>query len=345
AAPQPLLYLEHFVPFERELAVMVTRDCAGVLTSYPCVVTAQCDNVCCLVVVPAQVSGAIAEQAERAGAVATAPTPLPGHAAVRRDSARKADVGGGGGGEDSRYNDNDRGDGYSAYDDLFVAMPDEAAMREAYPCRVCVSKGGNVIGGGSSGNGARGRQQHAQGLYNSWRGICEPESSLPPVTGDTSAAPAVVRPAYAPALAWLDPFGGDTRDPAAMAEMAAEFLELAEALQAASAAVARAPDWPDGGDGSDDSEQHERETWVAAARAAAAEWYWRAAEGGNARGMVVLGRLLMAGVEFCVPGSVRGGGTLAGAALAAASAVGAALFVGATTLSAMTAAGRPGCWH
>ncbi|KAJ1553144.1 hypothetical protein HK405_008816, partial [Cladochytrium tenue] len=142
-----------------------------------------------------------------------------------------------------------------------------------------------------------------------------PESSLPPVTGDTSAAAAAVRPAYAPALAWLDPFGGDARDPAAMAEIAAEFLELAEALQAASAAVARAPDRPDGADGGDDNEQHERETRVAAARAAAAEWYRRAAEGGNGRGMVGLGRLLMTGVEFCVPGSVRGGGTLAGAAL------------------------------
>ncbi|KAJ1551158.1 phosphoribosylaminoimidazole carboxylase ade2, partial [Cladochytrium tenue] len=75
AAPQPLLYLERFVPFERELAVMVARDRASALASYPCVETVQRDNVCRLVVAPAQVNGAIAERACRVAEAAVAALP------------------------------------------------------------------------------------------------------------------------------------------------------------------------------------------------------------------------------------------------------------------------------
>ncbi|KAJ1564734.1 hypothetical protein HK405_014105, partial [Cladochytrium tenue] len=82
-----------------------------------------------------------------------------GHAAVRRDAARKAgggvgddDGGGDGGGGDSGYDDGGGGDGYAAYDDMFFAMPDEADMREAYPRRVWDPASVSVISDGFCGS-------------------------------------------------------------------------------------------------------------------------------------------------------------------------------------------------
>ncbi|KAI8852667.1 ATP-grasp domain-containing protein [Chytridium lagenaria] len=59
----PDLYVEGFVEFEREVAVMVARTADGVMSSYPCVDTVQRDNVCHLVIAPAQIDGLIAKRA------------------------------------------------------------------------------------------------------------------------------------------------------------------------------------------------------------------------------------------------------------------------------------------
>ncbi|KAJ3392568.1 phosphoribosylaminoimidazole carboxylase ade2 [Chytriomyces hyalinus] len=59
----PELYVEKWIPFEREIAVMVTRSVSGTVVSYPCVETVQKDNVCHVVVAPAQISGLIQEKA------------------------------------------------------------------------------------------------------------------------------------------------------------------------------------------------------------------------------------------------------------------------------------------
>ncbi|KAJ1563680.1 hypothetical protein HK405_001169, partial [Cladochytrium tenue] len=75
----------------------------------------------------------------RAGALTAA-----GHAAVRRDAVRKAAGGVG--------DDDGGGDGFAAYDDLFVAMPDEADMREAYPRRVWDSASVSVVSDGFCGS-------------------------------------------------------------------------------------------------------------------------------------------------------------------------------------------------
>lgn len=67
-AGQPLM-VEAFVPFERELAVMVARSPTGEVRSYPVVETRQRQHVCHTVIAPAPVDEAIRE---RAGAVARA---------------------------------------------------------------------------------------------------------------------------------------------------------------------------------------------------------------------------------------------------------------------------------
>ncbi|KAJ3234144.1 phosphoribosylaminoimidazole carboxylase ade2 [Chytriomyces hyalinus] len=59
----PELYVEKWIPFEREIAVMVARSVSGTVVSYPCVETVQKDNVCHVVVAPAQISGLIQEKA------------------------------------------------------------------------------------------------------------------------------------------------------------------------------------------------------------------------------------------------------------------------------------------
>ncbi|KAJ3108156.1 phosphoribosylaminoimidazole carboxylase ade2 [Phlyctochytrium planicorne] len=60
----PGLYVEGFVEFEREVAVMVARTVAGDISSYPCVDTIQKDNICHLVIAPAQIDGLVAKKAQ-----------------------------------------------------------------------------------------------------------------------------------------------------------------------------------------------------------------------------------------------------------------------------------------
>ncbi|KAJ3070429.1 phosphoribosylaminoimidazole carboxylase ade2 [Podochytrium sp. JEL0797] len=59
----PALYVEKWVPFTRELAVMVARSVSGTVASYPCVETVQKNNVCHVVVAPAQIDGLMLEKA------------------------------------------------------------------------------------------------------------------------------------------------------------------------------------------------------------------------------------------------------------------------------------------
>jgi phosphoribosylaminoimidazole carboxylase len=51
------LYAERWVPFKRELAVIVARSAAGACVCYDAVETVQKDNICHIVVAPAQVPG------------------------------------------------------------------------------------------------------------------------------------------------------------------------------------------------------------------------------------------------------------------------------------------------
>ncbi|CAB4397879.1 unnamed protein product [Rhizophagus irregularis] len=53
------LYVERWTPFVKELAVMVIRSVDGVIKSYPVVETVHKENICHLVIVPAQVDGVI----------------------------------------------------------------------------------------------------------------------------------------------------------------------------------------------------------------------------------------------------------------------------------------------
>lgn len=57
------LYAEEFVPFERELAVMVARSRDGSIATYPLVETVQRDHICHLVSVPARVDDEVREHA------------------------------------------------------------------------------------------------------------------------------------------------------------------------------------------------------------------------------------------------------------------------------------------
>ena len=51
------LYIEQWVPFKRELAVIVVRNTKGECLSYNAVETIQKDNICHVVIAPAQISG------------------------------------------------------------------------------------------------------------------------------------------------------------------------------------------------------------------------------------------------------------------------------------------------
>jgi 5-(carboxyamino)imidazole ribonucleotide synthase len=64
------LYAEAFVPFERELAVMVARRADGVTVTYPVVETLQRDHICHEVVAPADVPSPVAEAAQAIAAAA-----------------------------------------------------------------------------------------------------------------------------------------------------------------------------------------------------------------------------------------------------------------------------------
>jgi 5-(carboxyamino)imidazole ribonucleotide synthase len=50
------LYVEKFVPFTKELAIMVARSPKGEIAAYPVVETMQADNVCDIVIAPAKIS-------------------------------------------------------------------------------------------------------------------------------------------------------------------------------------------------------------------------------------------------------------------------------------------------
>jgi 5-(carboxyamino)imidazole ribonucleotide synthase len=59
------LYVEEFVSFERELAVIAARSTQGSIVVYPVVETIQQNNICHMVIAPAQVGKHVAEQATR----------------------------------------------------------------------------------------------------------------------------------------------------------------------------------------------------------------------------------------------------------------------------------------
>ncbi len=61
-ARQPLL-VEQYIPFERELAVLVARSPSGQIKSYPVVETQQVGEVCHVVLAPAAIPTALQEQA------------------------------------------------------------------------------------------------------------------------------------------------------------------------------------------------------------------------------------------------------------------------------------------
>ena len=58
------VYVEKWVPFTKELAVMVVRALDGGVVAYPTVETIQKDNICHIVVAPAQIDGRVAEAAQ-----------------------------------------------------------------------------------------------------------------------------------------------------------------------------------------------------------------------------------------------------------------------------------------
>ena len=59
------VYVEKWVPFVKELAVMVVRGKDGAVAAYPTVETVQKDNICHVVVAPAQIDGQVAAAAQR----------------------------------------------------------------------------------------------------------------------------------------------------------------------------------------------------------------------------------------------------------------------------------------
>ena len=63
-SPKGALYAERWVPFRRELAVLVARGTDGALAAYPTVQTIQKENVCHLVIAPAPASGDILHRAQ-----------------------------------------------------------------------------------------------------------------------------------------------------------------------------------------------------------------------------------------------------------------------------------------
>ena len=64
------LYAEAFVPFTKELALMVVRSRAGEMVLYPVVETIQQNHICHLVIAPAEVDPVAAESAAEMGAAA-----------------------------------------------------------------------------------------------------------------------------------------------------------------------------------------------------------------------------------------------------------------------------------
>ncbi|HUC87396.1 MAG TPA: 5-(carboxyamino)imidazole ribonucleotide synthase [Candidatus Saccharimonadales bacterium] len=65
------LYVEHYVPFTTELAVIVARDLAGHTAIYPVVETLHRHNICHVVYAPARVAAEVTQRAEKlAGQVA-----------------------------------------------------------------------------------------------------------------------------------------------------------------------------------------------------------------------------------------------------------------------------------
>jgi 5-(carboxyamino)imidazole ribonucleotide synthase len=60
-----LLYVEKFVPFVKELAVMVARSTKDEIKTYPVVETSHVHNICHTVVAPAQVSAAVQKKAQQ----------------------------------------------------------------------------------------------------------------------------------------------------------------------------------------------------------------------------------------------------------------------------------------
>ncbi|KAJ1965740.1 phosphoribosylaminoimidazole carboxylase ade2, partial [Dispira parvispora] len=59
------LYVEQWVPFAKEIAVMVVRGRDGSVRSYPVAETVQRDNICHLVLAPAQIDGIVASRAKK----------------------------------------------------------------------------------------------------------------------------------------------------------------------------------------------------------------------------------------------------------------------------------------
>ena len=59
-------FLEEYIPFEKELAVMIARNRRGEIKSYPLVemLFNQEENICDMIIAPAQVTGKIAERAQ-----------------------------------------------------------------------------------------------------------------------------------------------------------------------------------------------------------------------------------------------------------------------------------------
>jgi len=62
-SPKGGLYVERWVPYVRELAVIVVCGRDGSVISYPAVETVQQDSICHLVVAPAPVSGDLLRRA------------------------------------------------------------------------------------------------------------------------------------------------------------------------------------------------------------------------------------------------------------------------------------------
>ncbi|RKP38939.1 AIR carboxylase-domain-containing protein [Dimargaris cristalligena] len=62
---QQALYVEQWVPFAKEIAVMVARGRDGSVRSYPVVETVQRNNICHLVLAPAQIDGTVAARAKK----------------------------------------------------------------------------------------------------------------------------------------------------------------------------------------------------------------------------------------------------------------------------------------
>ena len=73
----PIL-LEEFVPFERELAVMVARSASGEVAVYPTVETQQVDQICRRVIAPARVSPEVAKTVAQLGQTLAEQLPLVG---------------------------------------------------------------------------------------------------------------------------------------------------------------------------------------------------------------------------------------------------------------------------